>query len=360
MRELSDRGRGLIMMRVLQISRSFLICFFTVFFAMMVCVLPMTFAEQRIIEADGFYTIGDGLDENISTAKERAKADALRNASEQASVFVEGLSVVQEGQLTRDEVKVISANIMQMQGAPKFKVVPVSDDVIRYECHVTALVDTDNINAKLVQDRQSLDEAVRRNKELAGEVERLNREMEQLKQQYASASTEQERRQIRQEAKRNEEGFAAAQLNEQGAALCSEGRYREAVTIFTEALAKNPNFAYAYHNRGIAYGKLQEYREAVSDFSRAISLDANYATAYSGRGFAYYGLDDYMKAAGDFSKAISLNPSYAEAYYGRGNAYMSLGHYGEALRDYERALTLNPRLDAAKENRDTILQAMNG
>ena len=327
--------------------------------SMLLMISPVS-AEQRIIEADGAYTIGDGLDENISVAKDRARRDALRNASEKASVFVESMSIVQEGQLTKDEVKVISSNIMQVQGSPKFKVIPVSDDVIRYECHVTVLVDTDHVNANLVQDKQSLNEAVQRNKELEGEVERLNREMEKLKQQYAGAATEQERQQIRQEVRRNDEGFVAAQLNEQGAVLCTEGRYREAVTTFTEALTKNPDFAYAYHNRGIAHGKLQEYREAVSDFSRAIALDSAYATAYGGRGFAYYGLEDYMKAASDFSKAISLNPSYAEAYYGRGNVYMCMGQYEEALRDYERALQFNPRLEAARENRDRILQAMNG
>jgi len=33
-------------------------------------------------------------------------------------------------------------------------------------------------------------------------------------------------------------------------------------------------------------------------------------------------------------------------------------HYQEALQDYEQALRLNPQLEAAKINRDMILQAM--
>ena len=141
----------------------------------------VVFAEQQIIEADGSYTIGDGLNENISVAKERAKTEALRNASEQASVFVESLTITQNSMVTKDEIKVISSNIMQLQGEPKFKVIPISEDVIRYQCHVVVLVDTDNINEELLKDKQSLNEAVRRNQELTEEIERLNREMENLK-----------------------------------------------------------------------------------------------------------------------------------------------------------------------------------
>lgn len=37
---------------------------------------------------------------------------------------------------------------------------------------------------------------------------------------------------------------------------------------------------------------------------------------------------------------------------------MSMQHYQEALQDYEQALRLNPQLEAAKINRDMILQAM--
>lgn len=260
--------------------------------------------------------------------------------------------------LTKDEIKVISANVMQMQGNPKFKAIPVSDDVIRYECYVTVLVDTDNISAAMVQDKAALAEAAERNKELTAEVERLNSEMERLKEQYAKAATERERQQIRQEVRQNDEGFVAAGLNEQGASLFGQGRYAEAVECFTGAIAKNPHFAFAYHNRGSAYGKMKNYTQAAADFSQAIALDGNYATAYSGRGFAYYGMEAYERAAADFCKAISLNSNYAEAYYGRGNVYMILGDYGEALRDYEKALSLNPDLEAARQNIEKIRSVM--
>lgn len=323
-----------------------------------IAAVPLVAAEHRIIEGDGFYTIGDGLDENISVAKERAKNEALRNAGEKAGVFVESLSFVKEGQLTHDEVMVISAQVMQLQGTPKFRAVPITEDVLRYECHVTVLVDTDNINASMVKDKAALSDAVRQNKELTEEVVRLNQEMETLKQRFANASTESERQEIRQEVRRNDEGFVAAGLNEQGARLLGEGQFAEAAGLFSEALAKNPDFAYAYHNRGIAYGKMKDYGRAVADFSRAIALDGSYATAYGGRGFVLYSMGNYEQAVADLSRAITLKPDYADAFYIRGNAYMQLGHYSEALRDYNKSLALNPGMEAARLNRDMIVGAM--
>ena len=364
----------------------------TIVHIVIICLMSTAFAGQQIIEADGSYTIGDGLDENISVAKDRAKTNALRNASEQTSVLVESLSIVQEGMLTKDEIQVISANIMKLQGEPKFKVIPVSDDVIRYQCHVVVLVDTDNINEKLLQDKQALNEAVRRNQELTEEVERLNREMENLKQKYNTASTEKERQKIKEEVKKNDDDFAAVQWNEQGANLYWQGHYSEAIKAFSTAIDKNPQYAYAYNNRGVAYNKLHDYTKAISDLNQAITLDSNYtaayvargycygqmkkytnaisdfnkaisldsksALAYSGRGFAYYNIENYEHAISDFNRSISLDSSDANSFYGRGLAYTNLQHYQEALRDFQKALAINPQLEAARENIDMIRKAM--
>lgn len=63
-------------------------------------------------------------------------------------------------------------------------------------------------------------------------------------------------------------------MNEQGAKLCNDGLYDEAVKIFTKALTQNPRYAYAYHNRVISYRKLHQYRNAIADFTQAVALVA--------------------------------------------------------------------------------------
>ena len=48
-------------------------------------------AAIKVVEADGYYIMGDGPEENQAVAKERARADAKRAASEQAGIYVESI-----------------------------------------------------------------------------------------------------------------------------------------------------------------------------------------------------------------------------------------------------------------------------
>lgn len=230
-------------------------------------------AEQITVEADGYYTIGDGLDENISAAKERARADALRNASEQAAVFVESLTVVKDGMLSSDEIRTLSANILHLQGEPKFKIIPVADDVIRYQCHITAVADTSAVTAEMLRDKKSLSQMTDRNRELEREIARLNDEMATLKAQYRAADNDAERQRLRELARQNDNNFTAAQLNNDGARAYEENRFDRAAELFTKAIALNPQNANAYYNRGNAYAQLGHYAEALRDYDRALQIN---------------------------------------------------------------------------------------
>ena len=125
-----------------------------------------TSAEKRTVEADGEYVIGYAFEESFAVASERARADALRNASEQAGVFVEGISEVENLILTRDQVRTISSNVLQVLGEPTFKIVPIDDKAISFKCYVVVVVDDDNISEQLMKDRGDLIEATRRNRDL--------------------------------------------------------------------------------------------------------------------------------------------------------------------------------------------------
>ena len=154
-------------------------------------------ADQRTIEADGEYIVGEGMGEDISTAKERARVYALRNASRQAGVFVESISEVKNLMLTEDEVRTISANVLQVLGEPTFEIIPIDNKAISFKCYVVVVVDDENINEQLMKDRGDLIEATRRNRELEEERNRLQAELDELKRKYESANSEHERQEIR-------------------------------------------------------------------------------------------------------------------------------------------------------------------
>jgi tetratricopeptide (TPR) repeat protein len=124
------------------------------------------------------------------------------------------------------------------------------------------------------------------------------------------------------------------------------------IADYTEAIRLNPQYADAYHNRGLAYQNgRKDYDRAIADYNEAIRLNPQYANAYVGRGLAYQnGLKDYDRAIADYNEAIRLNPQFALAYVNRGAAYHNSGRKTQARADYEQALRIDPNHELAKRN----------
>ena len=268
---------------------------------------PMAaFAEVRVIEADGYYIMGDGPEENAAVAKERARADARRAASEQAGLYVAGMTEVKKGKLTRDEIRTISAAVLEVK---EDDVTPevLGGTVIQYHCHMKAVVDTGSITDQLRQDRQSFVEAVQRNKELEAENARINAELAELKERYKTAS-ESQKQEINREVKRNEDEFTAVQWNEKGMERYNRKDYQGAIEYFRKAIELDPKYARPWNNMGSAYGKLGDYNKEIECCRKAIELDPKLASPWNNMGTAYYYLGNYPKAVECFRKAVELEP----------------------------------------------------
>ena len=312
-------------------------------------------AEVVTVEGTGTYTIGDGLDENLAAAKERARMEAMRNASEKAGVYVEGISVVKEGQLTHDEIKAITATIMQVQGEPHFKIVPVSDSVITYQCVVVVKVDTDQVTQKMLADRQALAESVKRNKELEEENKRLAEEMSELKRKYDNATSDKERYAIKQKVVNNDVGIWVSKWLEIANKFYNKKEYGEALNACNEAIAIDSNSPRAYYGRALSYWGLQEVDKALDDITYAIKLDSEIGILYGLRGSIYANvIKDYNKAILDYNKAIMLEPQDADWYNYRGWAYGNINEIGKALSDFDKAIDISHNYASAYLGRGRV------
>ena len=135
-------------------------------------------------------------------------------------------------------------------------------------------------------------------------------------------------------------GNEAEQHYKAGVELLNEDRLEEAIAEYDEAIRLNPDYAFAYIDRGVAYHNLGQDERATQDYDEAIRIDPQFALPYNNRGRLYFDLDQYERAIQDFDEAIRLDPEYGNAYASRAMAYTILRRDTEAQQDIDRILEL--------------------
>ena len=72
------------------------------------------------------------------------------------------------------------------------------------------------------------------------------------------------------------------------------------------AIKLNPEFVYAYFNRGNLRCAQRDFRAAILDYNEAIRHDPDFAEAYFNRGLARLSQGDAQRGIADLSKAGEL------------------------------------------------------
>ncbi len=83
-------------------------------------------------------------------------------------------------------------------------------------------------------------------------------------------------------------------------------QYELMLRDYDKVIQLNPDFVYAYFNKGNIYCVKKDFRSAVSEYSKAINKDAEFAEAYFNRGLTRLYLGDTEKGVADLSKAGEL------------------------------------------------------
>ena len=151
-----------------------------------------------------------------------------------------------------------------------------------------------------------------------------------------------------------------------GAALERQGRYKEAVAEYREALRIYPKNSDTHNNLASILDSLGDTNAALAEYQEAIRLDPKSIAPRDNLGtfFIETGrLDDAMK---QYTEAARLEPKDAHPYYLMGKLLLREGRDGEAIQQFRRAaqfapddfqmLTYMARVLASDEN----AQARNG
>jgi TolB-like protein/predicted Zn-dependent protease len=140
---------------------------------------------------------------------------------------------------------------------------------------------------------------------------------------------------------------------------------REAVALFSEAIAEDPDYALAYVYKTIAVrvaATMQTHRqvleEAAGYVAKALDLDPQLAEAHGENASILISMKRLPEAEAALKRALELQPSYAEGYAKYSNLHYMRGELDEALTMIRKAVELDPQEERYKRQLAQALWAV--
>jgi len=301
------------------------------------------FTEIKDIITEGDYNMGDG--ETPSVAESRALLNAKRSALEQAGTYIESYSKVKNFQLVEDEVKVLTAGMVEVTILDKKRT--IVGDGFRFWVKIKAKVKLDKMEdmAKIVKEKSIIEDY----KKIQQEYEKNQREMDKLKKELAMAQEETAKKKVETRIAAEEKLFQANEWFEKGLHHTMGREDDKAIEEYTQAIALNPDYAEvyayrgaAYYNRGTFTSDPEQNKLAVKDFRKVVAMKPGTYLAYLAQGAIYVHQNEYEKGIEEINKAIALNPHEGMAYVLRGFIYMQekTKDPEKAIADYSKAIDI--------------------
>jgi len=138
--------------------------------------------------------------------------------------------------------------------------------------------------------------------------------------------------------------------NNLGLSLESQGRLEEAVRHYVEALRMRPDYFVAHNNLGSALKSQGRLEEAIGHYKEAIKIRPHYSKAHNNLGNALASLGKLEEALEHYADAFRIKPDFADAHNNLANALASLGKLEEAISHYNEALRIEPNFAGAHFN----------
>lgn len=109
-------------------------------------------------------------------------------------------------------------------------------------------------------------------------------------------------------------------------------------TLFTKALAFNPNSARAHNNLALFYELRQKYDSAIFHLKEAIQINPNSPGAYNNLGNVYKIENNFIEAEKYYKQAIQLGANTSGIFYNLADLYLRQGNIDQAESVYQKGL----------------------
>jgi Flp pilus assembly protein TadD len=135
-----------------------------------------------------------------------------------------------------------------------------------------------------------------------------------------------------------------------GVAFATQGRGKEAIAHFAEAVRANPNYPYAHNNLGIELRKQRRLEEAVVQEAEAVRLKPDFAEGHNSLGNALADEGRLDEAVSHYAEAVRLKPDYIDAHRDLAVALGKLGRFEESAMHFAEVVRLQPGSANARIN----------
>jgi tetratricopeptide (TPR) repeat protein len=129
--------------------------------------------------------------------------------------------------------------------------------------------------------------------------------------------------------------------------MASQGRYRDAILEFQEALRLKHDQADAMANLGTALLELGQTREATGYLLDALRINPKLFAVQNNLAQALAAQGKYDEAIEHLNAALRIRPDSPRAHYNLANALIKRGRTTEAIRHFETALEIRPEYPEA-------------
>ena len=233
------------------------------------------FAEIKSLVKEYTYQASE-LDSK-TTCRAIALEQVKRELLEELGTYVESTTVVQDYQIEKDEIKTLSAGVVQT------KILDEKWDGKSFWLKAEVSADPEEVAAsieKLKNDQKLADELA----ESQAEKEEALKEVDRLKAELAQSNADKEKLAQYNQAVNQ---LQASNSFEQGTAYTVAGDYEQAARSYDRVIYYRPNDAKAYFLRSIVFMFLGNYQRATNDLDRAMVLRPARTEVYYQRAAAY-------------------------------------------------------------------------
>lgn len=247
------------------------------YFACLVFIISAGFVFAEIKSLVKEYTYQASELDSKTTCRAIALEQVKRELLEELGTYVESTTVVQDYQIEKDEIKTLSAGVVQT------KILDEKWDGKSFWLKAEVSADPEEVAAsieKLKNDQKLADELA----ESQAEKEKALDEVERLKAELAQSNADKEKLAQYNEAVKQ---VQASDSFEQGTAYTVAGDYDQAAKSYDRVIYYRPNDAKAYFLRSIVYIFLGNYQRATNDLDRAMVLRPANVNIYYQRAAAY-------------------------------------------------------------------------